>query len=79
MITIQEQIWVYILNHVIQIFKKKSVVDMGIQLHNKVPNNIKKLEEYKPYKTELKSFLIEHTVYSLEEFFMPWCDDIVVN
>jgi len=44
---------------------------MGIQLHNKVPNNIKKLEEYKPYKTELKSFLIEHTVYSLEEFFMP--------
>jgi len=49
---------------------KKSVINMGIQFHNKVPNNIKKLEEYKPYKTELKYFLIEHVFYSLEELFM---------
>ena len=31
---------------------------MGIRLYNKVPINIKKLEEYKPYKRELKSFLV---------------------
>ena len=49
---------------------KKSVINMGIRLHNKVPNNIKKLEEYKPYKTELKYFPIEHAFFSLEEFFM---------
>jgi len=39
---------------------------MGIRLQNKVPENRKKLEEYKPYKRELKSFLIEHT------FFIHW-------
>jgi hypothetical protein len=33
-------------------------------------HNIKMLEEYKPYKRELKSFLIEHAFYSLEELFM---------
>jgi len=43
---------------------------MGIQLHNKVPNNIKKMEDYKPYKRELKYFLIQHVFYSLEEFFV---------
>ena len=29
---------------------------MGIRLYNKVPINIKKLEEYKPYKGELNLF-----------------------
>jgi len=36
---------------------KKSVINMGIQLYNKVPNNIKKVEEYKPYK---KTEIIPH-------------------
>jgi len=66
-ITIQEEMWIYKLNCVIQIFIKKSVINKGIQLHNKVPKNIKKLEEYKSYKRELKSFLIEHAFCSLEE------------
>jgi len=48
----------------------KSVINMGIQLYNKVPNNIKKLSEYKPYKRKLKSFDIEHAFYSLDEFYM---------
>jgi hypothetical protein len=43
---------------------------MGIRLYNKVPKNIKKAEEYKPYKRKLKSFLIEHAFYSLDEFLM---------
>ena len=33
---------------------------MGIRLYNKVPINIKKLEEYNPHKREMKSFLIYH-------------------
>ena len=41
---------------------------MEIQLYNEVPINIKKLEEYKPYKREVKSFLIDHGFYSVEEF-----------
>jgi len=36
---------------------------MRIRLYNKVPINIKKLEEYKSYKRELKSFLIDHAFY----------------
>ena len=46
----------------------KNVINMGIRLYNKVPINIKNLEEYKPYKREPKSLLINHTFYSVEEF-----------
>jgi len=63
----QGQIWIYIPNLVIQI-SIKSVINMGIRLCNKVPINIKKLEEYKPCKRELKYFLIGHAFYSVEEF-----------
>jgi hypothetical protein len=35
-----------------------------------------KLEKYKPYKRELKSFLINHAFYSVEEFFCYWFDAI---
>jgi hypothetical protein len=49
---------------------------MGIWLYNKVAINIKKLEEYKPYKREPKSFLIEHVFYSVEEFLCYWFDAI---
>jgi hypothetical protein len=58
---------------------KKSVINMGIQLYNKVPNNIKKTEEYKLYKRKLKSFLTEHAFYSLDEFLTSWRNGIVFN
>jgi len=68
MIIIRGQIWIYISNFVIQISIQKSVINMGIRLYNKVPMHIKKLEEYNPYKRELKSFLIDHAFYPVEEF-----------
>jgi len=34
-------------------------------LYNKVPINVKDLEEYKAFKRELKSFLIDHVFYSV--------------
>jgi len=40
---------------------------MGIRLYNKVPIHIKKSEEYKSFKRELKSFLTDHAFYSVEE------------
>jgi hypothetical protein len=49
---------------------KKSVINIEIRLYNKVPNNIKNVEEYKPYERKLKSFLAEHAFYSLDEFLM---------
>jgi hypothetical protein len=46
----------------------KSVINMGIQLYNRVPINVKKLEKCITYKRELKSFLTDHAFYSIEEF-----------
>ena len=66
MIIIQGQIWIYILNLAIHI-SIKSVINMGIELYIKVPIDIKKLEEYKPYERELKSFFIVHMFYSVDE------------
>jgi hypothetical protein len=66
MIVIKGQMCIYISNLVIQI-SIKSVINMGIRLYNKVPINIKELEEYKPYKRVLKSFLIDRVFYSVEE------------
>jgi len=64
MIKIQGQI--YISNLVTQI-SIKSVINMGIQLYIKVPIDIKTLEEYKPYERKLKSFVIVHVFYSVDE------------
>jgi len=66
MIIIQGQIWIYILNLAIHI-SIKSVINMGIELYIKVPIDIKKLEEYKPYERELKSFFIVDVFYSVDE------------
>jgi hypothetical protein len=49
---------------------------MGIWLYNRVPINIKKLEKYKPYKRELKSFPIDHVFYPVEEFLCYWSDAV---
>jgi hypothetical protein len=50
---------------------EKSVVSVGIVLYNKAPNRIKKLESFKVFKkVELKSFLLDHSFYTLNEFFL---------
>ena len=68
MVIIQGQIQIYISNPVIQISIKKRVINMGTSLYNMVPINIKKLEEYKTYKREQKTLLIDDAFYSVEEF-----------
>jgi len=47
---------------------KRSVIDMGTKLYNKLPGYIKEINSYKTYKKELKSFLLLHSFYSVEEF-----------
>jgi len=49
---------------------------MGIGLHNNVPNNIKKLEEYKPYRRELKSFSHRAHVLFIGRTFL--CLDVMI-
>jgi len=41
---------------------------MGTKLYNKMPGYIKEMDNCKALKKELKSFLLYHAFYSVEEF-----------
>jgi hypothetical protein len=41
---------------------------MGSKLYNKLPDYIKERESYKTFRKQLKSFLLQHAFYSVEEF-----------
>jgi hypothetical protein len=47
---------------------KKRVISMGTKLYNKLPSYIKELDNYKVFKRELKSFILCHAFYSVDEF-----------
>jgi hypothetical protein len=68
MIIIQGEVNIYILNHAKQISKKKSVINMGIRLYNRLQIDIPKEERYKSYKRKMKVFLIDNAFYSLDEY-----------
>ena len=46
---------------------KRSGVNMGSELYNKVPGYIKQIDSYKTFRKELKSFLRQHAFYSVEK------------
>jgi hypothetical protein len=41
---------------------------MGIELYSKVPNKIKKTADFLAFKKDLKSFLLKHSFYTINEF-----------
>ena len=41
---------------------------MGIKLFNKLPIQIKQLDDYKGFKREVKNFLLCNSFYTIEEF-----------
>jgi len=41
---------------------------LGTKLCNKLPNHIKNLENPKPFKNQLKAFLLQQTFYSVDEY-----------
>jgi hypothetical protein len=47
---------------------KNSVINMGTKIYNKLPNYMKEIDSYETFKKKLKSFLLLHTFYSVEEF-----------
>jgi len=47
---------------------KRSVINMGTKLYKKLPGYIKEIYSYKTLKEELKSLLLLHLFYSVEEF-----------
>ena len=49
---------------------QKGVLYSGSKIFNNLPLHIKSLsDDFKHFKRKLKSFLIEHTLYSLDEFY----------
>jgi len=46
---------------------KRSVINMETKLYNKLPDYIKEIDSYKTFKKELKSLLLLHSFYSVEE------------
>jgi hypothetical protein len=51
---------------------------MGIKLYNKLPVQIKLLDNYKGFKREVKTFLLNNTFYTIEEFFVL-CGNTVIT
>ena len=47
---------------------KKSVNNLGTKLYNRLPNHLKKLEDLKPFKKQVKAFLLQQSFYSVEEY-----------
>jgi hypothetical protein len=48
---------------------KKSVINMGIRLYNKMPAKTKQLGSFRDFKQKLKWLLLDHPFYSLNGFF----------
>jgi len=49
---------------------QKGVLYCGSKIYNRLPSKIKVLlNDAKCFKSTLKSYLIEHTFYSLDEFY----------
>jgi hypothetical protein len=47
---------------------KNSSTNVGIKLYNKLPNTIKRLTKIQEFKRRLKYFLLQHTIYSVDEY-----------
>ena len=47
---------------------KRSVMNVGSNLYNKLPDHVKETDSYKSFRKKLKQFLLQHTLYSVEEF-----------
>ena len=54
-------------SHNTYMFSQQSIY-RGIKLYNSLPNNLKSIENYKLFKTHLKSFLINQCYYSVPNF-----------
>jgi len=47
---------------------------MAINLYNKEPENIKKLDKLKLFKKELKSLILSNSFYSVDQFLQFWVE-----
>jgi hypothetical protein len=64
----QRKVVIHFQSYSTEIYKKKSVINMGTKSRNKLPNYIKEIDSYNASKKELKSFVLLHSFHSVEEF-----------
>ena len=43
---------------------------MGIKLYNKIPNKIREIEKMRQFKKVMRSYLVQHMFYSVEEYML---------
>jgi len=48
--------------------KKKSIVNTGIKIYNKLPCQMRKLKKMQHLMRELRSFSLQHTFYSIDKY-----------
>jgi hypothetical protein len=51
---------------------------MGIKIHNSLPPELKRIENFKVFKNKLKSDLLQNCFYSLQEFLATMMDSSLV-
>jgi hypothetical protein len=49
---------------------KNGVMNMGIRLYNRIPNKIREVEKMRQVKRVLRSYLVQHMFYSVEEYIL---------
>ena len=54
--------------HCSTVLYQKSVTNTGIKLFNKLPIQIKQLDDYKVFKRVVKKLLLHNSFYTIEEF-----------
>ena len=57
------------IQHCNTVLYQRSVINMGIKLFNKLPIQIKQLDNLKSFKTEVKTFLVHDSFHTIDEFF----------
>jgi hypothetical protein len=55
--------------HCNTVLYQKSVINMGIELFNKLPIQIKQLDNHKSFKREVTTLLVHNSFYTIEELF----------
>jgi hypothetical protein len=56
-------------NYAALLIVKKGVINMGINIRNNLPSELKRIEHFKVLKKKLKSYLLQNCFCSLQEFF----------
>jgi hypothetical protein len=57
-ITTQKENRICMSNYATMLTVKKGVINMGIQIHNNLPSELKRIESVKFFKNKLKSYLL---------------------